>query len=168
MANEGVMAEVLSMHIDELGLTVRSYNCLRRQEIRRVGDLVRQTPQQLLNIRNMGQTSLQDVERALGRMGLRLGMQNADTGRTPRIADATKVREAQAFVGALEFFQLYGVDRVETLVYMTRDDLLRIPGVDGTILEAIENGLQKWGLQSGLRRPAQITGCDATTVSVEK
>ncbi len=155
------------MHIDDLDLTVRSHNCLRQQEITRVGDLVRQTPEQLLAIRNMGRTSLRDVERTLSKMGLRLGMRDADVNEALQIADAGPVRQVEEFVSAMEILRRSDVDRVDTLVYMTPDQLLAMPGVDPTVLEVIENGLQKWGLTLGLRPPGSVTADDLAAGSPE-
>lgn len=58
--------------IDELDLTVRSYNCLKRENIHTVGDLVARTESDLLDIRNFGQKSIVEVQLKLAEMGFAL------------------------------------------------------------------------------------------------
>jgi DNA-directed RNA polymerase subunit alpha len=60
--------------ISELGLSARAQNCLIGQNIHTVGDLVAMTEEDLLAVRNFGQTSLKEVEERLAQMGLALGM----------------------------------------------------------------------------------------------
>ena len=69
------------MLIDELELTVRTYNCLKNANIRSVGELVTQTERELLRSRHFGRKSLNELKEILNEMGLRLGMDddNDDT-----------------------------------------------------------------------------------------
>ena len=60
--------------IAELGLSARSLNCLASQHINTVGDLVAMTVEDLLGVRNFGQTSLDEVSEKLDQLGLQLGM----------------------------------------------------------------------------------------------
>jgi DNA-directed RNA polymerase subunit alpha len=60
------------MPIKELGLPARAYNGLKRARINTVGDLLELTPDDLLDIREFGATSLDYVVRALDRLGLEL------------------------------------------------------------------------------------------------
>jgi len=64
----------LSLPISELELSVRSSHCLESEEIRTVADLVEYDEEQLLLVRNFGKTSLEEVKRKLGELGLTLGM----------------------------------------------------------------------------------------------
>jgi DNA-directed RNA polymerase subunit alpha len=63
---------VLATPIEELDLTVRSYNCLKREGVATVGDLVEKTEDDLLEIRNFGQKSIDEVKGKLEEMGLSL------------------------------------------------------------------------------------------------
>ncbi len=63
---------VLDTSIDDLDLSVRSYNCLKRQGINTVGQLVECTEADLLNIRNFGAKSIEEVKDKLQQMGLGL------------------------------------------------------------------------------------------------
>jgi DNA-directed RNA polymerase subunit alpha len=61
-----------AMPIEELDLTVRSYNCLKREGIHSVGELVARSEQDLLDIRNFGAKSIEEVKQKLNDMGLSL------------------------------------------------------------------------------------------------
>jgi DNA-directed RNA polymerase subunit alpha len=61
-----------ALPIDDLDLTVRSYNCLKREGVHTVGELVARTESDLLDIRNFGQKSIDEVKIKLHSMGLSL------------------------------------------------------------------------------------------------
>lgn len=61
-----------SMPIEDLNFSVRSYNCLKRQEIHTVGELAECTESDLLDIRNFGQKSINEVKIKLANLGLTL------------------------------------------------------------------------------------------------
>lgn len=65
---------ILQMPLDELKLTVRAAHCLQNENINTVGDLVRCTEEDLLQLRNFGKTSLDEVNEKLQQYGLTLGM----------------------------------------------------------------------------------------------
>ncbi|MDN5746073.1 MAG: DNA-directed RNA polymerase subunit alpha, partial [Nocardioidaceae bacterium] len=58
--------------IEQLDLTVRSYNCLKREGIHTVGELLSRSEQDLLDIRNFGAKSIDEVKAKLVEMGLSL------------------------------------------------------------------------------------------------
>ena len=62
----------LSMTIDELDLSVRSFNCLKRANINTVADLINKTGEDMMKVRNMGKKSLDEVQKKLEMMGLSL------------------------------------------------------------------------------------------------
>lgn len=66
------LAADLALPIEELTLTVRSYNCLKREGIHTVGELVARSEADLLDIRNFGQKSIDEVKAKLIEMGLAL------------------------------------------------------------------------------------------------
>ena len=69
---DAALAADLALPIEELNLTVRSYNCLRREGIHTVGELVARSEQDLLDIRNFGAKSIEEVQQKLIDMGLAL------------------------------------------------------------------------------------------------
>ena len=72
------LAAKLSMPVESLELTVRSSNCLESNHIDSVGQLARMTEADLLKIRSLGKTSLREIRRKLGDIGLSLGMTELD------------------------------------------------------------------------------------------
>lgn len=65
-------ASMKMMNIDELELSVRSYNCLKRAGINTVEELVNKTPEDMMKVRNLGRKSLEEVLQKLQEMGLSL------------------------------------------------------------------------------------------------
>ncbi|QOV19796.1 DNA-directed RNA polymerase subunit alpha [Blautia liquoris] len=64
--------KVLEMNIDELELSVRSYNCLKRAGINTVEELCNKTPEDMMKVRNLGRKSLEEVLAKLKELGLEL------------------------------------------------------------------------------------------------
>ena len=64
--------QVLEMTIEELDLSVRSFNCLKRANINTVEDLISKTQDEMIKVRNLGRKSLEEVEHKLTMMGLSL------------------------------------------------------------------------------------------------
>ncbi len=69
-----VLETKLNMSLAELKLSVRAGNCLESENINTVRDLVQRTEDQLLEVRNFGETTLNEVREKLSELGLRLGM----------------------------------------------------------------------------------------------
>ena len=66
--------KVLEMNIDELELSVRSYNCLKRAGINTVSELTSKTPEDMMKVRNLGRKSLEEVLAKLRELNLGLSM----------------------------------------------------------------------------------------------
>ena len=69
---DAALAADLALPIEDLDLTVRSYNCLKREGIHTVGELVSRSEADLLDIRNFGSKSIDEVKAKLVSMGLQL------------------------------------------------------------------------------------------------
>ena len=67
----------LAMTIDELDLSVRSFNCLKRANINTVADLIGKTSEDMMKVRNMGKKSLDEVQKKLEMMGLSLASEDS-------------------------------------------------------------------------------------------
>jgi len=88
---EDRFSENLSRSVDELELSVRSYNCLKNANIRTIGELVQKTEAEMLKTKNFGRKSLNEIKEILTSMGLSLGMkvtekrrlQSAQSPQTP-------------------------------------------------------------------------------------
>ncbi len=75
------MNEVLNRSVEELELSVRSYNCLKNANIQTIGDLVQKTEAEMLRTKNFGRKSLNEIKEILGGLGLSFGMKFDAQGR---------------------------------------------------------------------------------------
>ena len=83
MANKDILVEpkadgtrkILEMSVEDLDLSVRSYNCLKRANIHTVEDLTKRTEDDMLKVRNLGRKSLEEVINKLTDLGLSLKAQ---------------------------------------------------------------------------------------------
>ena len=75
------MNEVLNRSVDELELSVRSYNCLKNANIQTIADLVQKTEAEMLRTKNFGRKSLNEIKEILSSMGLQFGMKFDAQGR---------------------------------------------------------------------------------------
>lgn len=73
--------EHLNRSVEELELSVRSYNCLKNANIQTIGDLVVRTEADMLKTKNFGRKSLNEIREILGTMSLALGMRFDEHGR---------------------------------------------------------------------------------------
>src|ERR1700736_5064802 len=75
------MNEVLNRSVEELELSVRSYNCLKNANIQTIGDLVQKTEAEMLRTKNFGRKSLNEIKEILSNLGLGFGIQFDAQGR---------------------------------------------------------------------------------------
>jgi len=69
---EDQSSKVLDMNIEDLDLSVRSFNCLKRANINTVADLAEKTEEDMMKVRNLGRKSLEEVKKKLEELGLSL------------------------------------------------------------------------------------------------
>ncbi|HXV77827.1 MAG TPA: DNA-directed RNA polymerase subunit alpha [Candidatus Polarisedimenticolaceae bacterium] len=69
------LMEQFNRSVDELELSVRSYNCLKNANIKTIGDLITRTEAEMLKTKNFGRKSLNEIKDILAEMGLSLGME---------------------------------------------------------------------------------------------
>jgi DNA-directed RNA polymerase subunit alpha len=72
--------ENLNRSVEELELSVRSYNCLKNANIQTIGELVQKTEAEMLKTKNFGRKSLNEIKEILAQMGLSLGMKIDENG----------------------------------------------------------------------------------------
>jgi DNA-directed RNA polymerase subunit alpha len=75
------MYEVLNRSVEELELSVRSYNCLKNANIQTIGDLVQKSEAEMLRTKNFGRKSLNEIKEILSNLGLSFGMKIDAQGR---------------------------------------------------------------------------------------
>jgi len=78
---QDAVLEHLNKSVDELELSVRSYNCLKNANIRTIGELVTKSEAEMLKTKNFGRKSLNEIKEILTSMNLSLGMKLDDQGR---------------------------------------------------------------------------------------
>ena len=141
---------VMSMYVDELDLTVRAFNCLRKAGIERVGDLVSKTVEELLAIPNMGKGSIRVIELALDEVGLRLGL-SKDVGADEHASNSGDVMsmdvdELDLTNRVLKCLRDAAITHVGDLVQKTPVELLTIPDMGATGVRVVETALEAVGL----------------------
>ncbi len=72
------LSDLLSRSVDDLDLSSRSANSLKNADIKTLSDLVSRSERQMLETKNFGQKSLEEVQEVLGRLGLSFGMASGD------------------------------------------------------------------------------------------
>jgi DNA-directed RNA polymerase subunit alpha len=75
------MYENLKRSVEELELSVRSYNCLKNADIKTIGELVQKSEAEMLKTKNFGRKSLNEIKEILSEMGLSFGMKLDPEGR---------------------------------------------------------------------------------------
>ncbi len=75
------MGDQLNRSVEELELSVRSYNCLKNANIQTIGELLQKTEAEMLRTKNFGRKSLNEIKEILAQMGLSLGMKLDAQGR---------------------------------------------------------------------------------------
>ena len=75
---ENQTSKIMEMHIDDMDLSVRSYNWLKRANINTVEDLISKTEEEMMKVRNLGRKSLEEVINKLAMMGLSLASDDSN------------------------------------------------------------------------------------------
>ena len=93
----GQVNEVLNRSVEELELSVRSYNCLKNANIQTIGDLVQKSEAEMLRTKNFGRKSLNEIKEILSGLGLGFGMKFDSQGRlvspagSPSVSDSAEL-----------------------------------------------------------------------------
>jgi DNA-directed RNA polymerase subunit alpha len=101
------MNEVLNRSVEELELSVRSYNCLKNANIQTIGDLVQKSEAEMLRTKNFGRKSLNEIKEILAGLGLSFGMKFDAQGRlvagpAPSLPTSSDYESNEEFAGAEE------------------------------------------------------------------
>jgi len=153
---------VLEIPITDFELSVRSRNCLKKMNIRSLGDLLRTTEQELLSYKNFGETSLNEIKALLAQKGLRLG-QAAD-GEKPAFTRTTpvsvenvspemltkSVADLELSVRSRKALQRLNINSLGELASRTEAELLGCKNFGQTSLNEIKQQLASFGM--GLRK----------------
>jgi DNA-directed RNA polymerase subunit alpha len=152
---------VLEIPVTDFELSVRSRNCLKKMNIRTLGDLTRVTEQQLLSSKNFGETSLQEIKEMMTSKGLRLGQsleEGASGGHDLRYRPPTSLSEEQQAVlskpvtdlnlsvRARKCMNRLGINTLGDLIQRTADELLESKNFGMTSLNEVREKLAQYGL----------------------
>jgi len=156
---------VLEIPITDFELSVRSRNCLKKMNIRSLGDLLRTTEQELLSYKNFGETSLNEIKALLASKGLRLGQAAegaaaAASGEKPSFARTTpimaenvspeilskSVADLELSVRSRKALQRLNINSVGELAGRTEAELLGCKNFGQTSLNEIKQQLATFGL----------------------
>jgi DNA-directed RNA polymerase subunit alpha len=143
---------ILSVPVTDFELSVRSRNCLKKMNIRTLGDLLKTTEQELLSYKNFGETSLNEIKALLAQKGLRLG-QAADESKTavrrtapvagnvpPEIL-SKNVADLELSVRSRKALQRLNINSLGELASRTEDELLGCKNFGQTSLNEIKQQL---------------------------
>ncbi|MBA3272981.1 MAG: tetratricopeptide repeat protein [Chthoniobacterales bacterium] len=153
---------VLEIPITDFELSVRSRNCLKKMNLRSLGDLLRTSEAELLSYKNFGETSLSEIKALLASKGLRLG-QAAEEGKSPmRRAPSVvagdiapellgkSVADLELSVRSRKALQRLNINTLADLASRTEDELLGCKNFGMTSLNEIKQQLTTMGM--GLRK----------------
>jgi DNA-directed RNA polymerase subunit alpha len=154
-------AQVLEIPVTDFELSVRSRNCLKKMNIRTLGDLTRVTEAQLLSSKNFGETSLQEIRDMMASKGLRLGQALEEGARyDPRFRPQQQplseqeqavlnkpVSELNLSVRARKCMNKLGITTLGELIQRTADELLEIKNFGMTSLNEVREKLSQYGLK---------------------
>lgn len=157
------MRQLMEIPVNDFELSVRSRNCLRKLNIRTLGDLTRLTEQALLASKNFGETSLAEIKEMMTSKGLRLGMAlEGAAGRTQaafqpplmeevspeeRALMAKPISDLNLSVRARKCMTKLNVQTVGDLVTYTGDQLLECKNFGVTSLNEVRDKLTQLGLK---------------------
>jgi DNA-directed RNA polymerase subunit alpha len=152
--------QVMETPISDFELSVRSRNCLKRMNIRTLGDLTRTSEIQLLSSKNFGETSLDEIRAIMNARGLRIG-QSLDQGQQYEMRYRPQQNlspEEQAMLGrpvselnlsvrARKCMNRLGISTLGELTQRTSDELMEAKNFGVTSLTEIREKLRQMGLK---------------------
>jgi DNA-directed RNA polymerase subunit alpha len=151
--------QVLEIPVTDFELSVRSRNCLKKMNIRTLGDLTRVNEQQLLSSKNFGETSLNEIKQILGSKGLRVGQAlEQGTNIERRYVPAQQLSEAEQAVlnkpvselnlsvRARKCMNRLGIASIGELIHRSADELLEAKNFGMTSLNEVREKLRQMGL----------------------
>lgn len=150
--------QVLEIPLTDFELSVRSRNCLKKMNLKTLGDLLKTTEQELLSYKNFGETSLNEIKALLAQKGLRLG-QAADeskvparrapvavAGDVPTEVLAKNVVDLELSVRSRKALQRLNINSLADLAARTEDELLGCKNFGQTSLNEIKQQMATFGL----------------------
>jgi DNA-directed RNA polymerase subunit alpha len=162
---EDRLNQILRIPITDFELSVRARNCLNKMNIMTLGDLVKQTEQELLSYKNFGETSLAEIKEILASKGLRLGMNREEAVQSIEIARRRypsgenadllnkPISELELSIRARRTVETMGCLTVGDIVQHTEEELLAMPNFGTTSLQELKTKLQAMNLKLKSKTP---------------
>jgi len=153
--------QVLEIPVTDFELSVRSRNCLRKMNIRMLGELIQHTESELLSYKNFGETSLQEIKDMLSSKSLYLGMASEDRDHRPMsvmpapsppppsgrtTAETTTVADIELSARARKALERLGIETLGELAALTEERLLACKNFGETSLNEVKQVLRRYGL----------------------
>ncbi len=152
-------SQVLEIPVTDFELSVRSRNCLKKMNVRTLGDLTRVSEQHLLSSKNFGETSLLEIKEMMASKGLHMGQSleegaEAETRYRPQQPLSPEeqavlnkpVSDLNLSVRARKCMNRLGINTLGELVQRTADDLLESKNFGMTSLTEVREKLSQLGL----------------------
>jgi DNA-directed RNA polymerase subunit alpha len=145
------MEEIFSLPVSSFELSSRSRGALDRKDIKTLGGLAKLTREELLNEKNFGDTSLEEIEQLLARYDLELGEgagASADAGPDAALLEklSTPVETLELSTRCRKCMEKLGVTTVGELAQLSEEDLLAVPNFGSTSLNEVKAKLAALGL----------------------
>lgn len=150
---------LLDVPVTDFELSVRARTCLKKMNIRTLGDLLRTTEAELMAYKNFGESSLVEIKQMLASKGLRLGLGVEDAHRAARrkLIDqlrgsgneavlAKPVSDLNLSVRARKALQLLNIQSLGDLVAHTEAELMGVKNFGATSLQEVKDKLTELGL----------------------
>jgi len=147
---------LLDTPVTDFELTVRARNCLKKMNIRTLGDLLRITESELMAYKNFGEASLAEIKEMLAAKGLRLGQRIEDQHRRLGRASSDRGRggpedrpisDLNLTVRSRKALQALGIHTIGELASRTEAELMGIKNFGQTSLEEVRQKLAEQGLK---------------------
>jgi DNA-directed RNA polymerase subunit alpha len=151
---------LLDTPVTDFELSVRARNCLKKMQIRTLGDLLKISEAELLSYKNFGETSLVEIKSMLASKGLRLGhtldgpanrvrkeIYDQLKGRAPESVLNKPVSVLDLSVRARKAVQLLNIQTLGDLATRTEAELMGVKNFGATSLEEIREKLKEYGLE---------------------
>jgi DNA-directed RNA polymerase subunit alpha len=154
-------AAMMNTPVTDFELSVRARNCLKKMEIRTLGDLLKVSENELLSYKNFGETSLVEIKHMLTARGLRLG-QGAENSQVSQVHQdrydellnhapeqvlKQPVSSLNLSVRARKALQMLNIQTLGDLAIRTEAEMMGIKNFGSTSLIEINEGLQAFGLE---------------------
>ena len=153
------LSALLDIPVTDFELSVRARNCLKKMNIRTLGDLLKITEAELLSYKNFGETSLVEIRNMLSQKGLRLG-QGVDgqygrgrkeiyeqlRGKAPDSVLNKPIAALDLSVRARKALQMLNIQSIGDLAMRTEAELMGVKNFGATSLDEIKEKLAGFGL----------------------